>query len=72
MINIPVKLLATIDKYISEKRFETRSALVIEALESWIDIEGNDELLEVIMNHEKWDGLSPHPYGCDGGEGEES
>jgi len=41
----------------------------IDRLEAGLYLDEPPELQEVGKLHAEWDGKSPHPYGCDGGEG---
>lgn len=64
MINLPIPLIASMTKYINERRFESYSDMAKEAIQTWIDCEEDENFYEVMKNHEEWDGESPHPYGC--------
>ena len=37
MINLPISLIASMTKYINERRFESYSELAKEAIQTWID-----------------------------------
>jgi len=60
MINVPVELSIAIDKYLSERRFETRSELIIEAVQTWIDCEEDDDFGEIAQKHDE----DPSAFGC--------
>jgi metal-responsive CopG/Arc/MetJ family transcriptional regulator len=49
-VDIPVELSIAIDRYINERRFETRSELIVEAIQTWIDCEEDDDFWEVEQN----------------------
>jgi Arc/MetJ-type ribon-helix-helix transcriptional regulator len=70
-IVLPHELVLEIDKFINESRFQNRSELIEEAVQTWIDCEEDDKAWEVMAKHEEWDGESAHPYGCDGAEEDE-
>jgi hypothetical protein len=43
-------------------------AIVQTLLEEQLE-DPEEQLMKVGLRHAEWDGESPHPYGCDGGEG---
>jgi Arc/MetJ-type ribon-helix-helix transcriptional regulator len=60
MINLPSDLMKSVDKYINERRFETRSEMIAEALQTWIDCEEDEDLWEVAQKHDE----NPADFGC--------
>jgi hypothetical protein len=62
-IEIPGNLMEDIKKYLDHGRCESITALVIEALETWIDREEDEYFWEVAQKHDEWNGESPHPTG---------
>lgn len=76
----PDEVVNELDKHVDGVRYRNRTHLMFTIFMDWLSNKEKirsermrktcepdmvPELEQVFQKHEKWDGKSPHPYGCD-------